>query len=145
MNRNIITFVILLCLVLFITGEKINPPPHIEKYSTEVFDRIKYGKDNHLQNQLAHGQRSTDCYDLNQRDCMKYNNCGLCKKYNRISCIPGDMHGPYFKSGCDKWQYTNYYDGFPFGDRFTTITRPWDTFYPDYELRLADPISRATL
>jgi hypothetical protein len=60
-------------------------------------------------------------------------------------CIPGDEQGPLFKEDCQGWIYTNYYDKFIFRDKCTTKTRPWNTFYPEYEARYPSPISRATL
>ena len=76
---------------------------------------------------------------------MDYSNCGLCMKDGKIECIPGDVQGPFFKEDCQGWMHTNYYDRYIFGERVTTITPPWNRFYPDYETKYPSPKSRATL
>ena len=91
------------------------------------------------------GKSNNDCYSLNKKNCLKYSNCGLCLGKGKAQCVPGDVQGPLFKGGCNKWVYTNYYDGYTFGNKTTTVTRDWNWFYPDYEARLPGPVTRSTL
>ena len=91
------------------------------------------------------GKRSKDCYELTNRDCMKYSNCGLCYRDGKLNCVPGDEHGPLFKEGCTRWVHTNYRDRHIFGEKDVTISPPHDYAYTDYERWLPSPQSRATL
>ncbi len=91
------------------------------------------------------GKRSNDCYELSERDCMKYSNCGLCLKDGKAQCIPGDQQGPLFKESCERWIHTDYRDRYIFGEKVVTVTPPFDYFYPDYEARYPSPQSRASL
>ena len=117
--------------------------------STQLFTDIKEGKHNNYWDQLGYSlpgtQDAVDCYNLNESDCLKNFNCGLAIKDGNKQCVPGDVHGPLFSSQTDWWQYTNYYDKFIFDDKSTSTTRPWSTFYPDYEAWFPSPQSRATL
>lgn len=91
------------------------------------------------------GKVSNDCYELSKRDCMKYANCGLCRKDGKYQCIPGDNQGPLFKEGCDKWIHTNYRDRYIFKEKIVTESPPHDYRYLDYEAHYPSPQSRATL
>lgn len=145
----IVLIIICMLLTMYTTDNKNVTESEVENYSNEVFDRVNEGKNNDYWDNLAHNLEGTkkadDCYKLNQRDCLKYYNCGLCMKDGVKECIPGDEQGPLFKEDCQGWIYTNYYDKFIFRDKCTTKTRPWNTFYPEYEARYPSPISRATL
>lgn len=60
-----------------------------------------------------------DCYRHNEKDCLRFSNCGLCEG----KCIPGDYNGPYYKLGCKDWIYYDYYlnkvrKGVPFDKQF---------------------------
>lgn len=91
------------------------------------------------------GKIANDCYELNDKDCIKYSNCGLCIKDDKLKCIPGDVQGPLFKEDCEGWIYTDYNDRYIFGEKVTTMTPPWNKFYSEYEIRYPSPKSRATL
>ena len=109
-------------------------------YPVEGFDGEGF-----LWDPLWVGKKSNDCYSLNNRDCMKYSNCGLCDQFGRLECVPGDEQGPLFKDNCSQWIHTNYYDRHIFGEKVVTATPSWSQFYPEYELRYPSPTSRATL
>lgn len=83
--------------------------------------------------QLSVGRKALDCYSLSNRDCMKYQNCGLCLKHGKMSCIPGDAKGPLFKQDCEQWKHTGYYDRYIFGEKVLTVSPPWSKVYPEYE------------
>ena len=91
------------------------------------------------------GPTTSDCYNLDNKTCLQYSNCGLCLKDNKSTCLPGDEQGPFFVEDCQKWAYTNFYDGRTTDDKQTIITPPWNTFYPIYEARYPSPISVSTL
>lgn len=94
---------------------------------------------------LWEGDVAEDCYVLSNNDCMKYSNCGLCKKDGIAKCIPGDDQGPYFKEDCEGWAYTDYRDKKIFGEQHTTFSPAWNYFYSDYETYYPSPISRSSL
>ena len=56
------------------------------------------------------GKTSSNCYEESNKDCLKYSNCGLCSNGSQKQCIPGDVDGAFFKEGCQRWEYANYYD-----------------------------------
>lgn len=66
-----------------------------------------------------------DCYRYNNKDCLKYSNCGLCNG----KCIPGDYNGPFFKLGCEDWKYYDYYMN------KVNETIPFDKKFPSYYYR----------
>lgn len=141
--------VIFICLTLYIKQQD-QKKEAFSLQSTQLFTDIKEGKHNDFWDQLGYTlpktKNSNDCYSLNETDCLKNFNCGLCiQSGQKKECVPGDVHGPLFKAGCDLWEYTNYYDKFIFNDKTTSITKPWSTFYPDYEAWYPSPQSRATL
>lgn len=92
-----------------------------------------------------HGKTALDCYKLNNRDCTKYSNCGLCHKDGESTCIPGDEQGPFWKEDCQYWTHTNFYDRHMFGEAYTQTTRPTTHFYSEFEARWPSPKIRATL
>ena len=139
------TIIILIVLLLPICIYTIYTKSKVEHYSNDLFDAIKKGEENYSWNQLRVGERSTDCYKLEGKDCLKYSNCGLCAKDGKLQCIPGDEQGPLFKEDCQGWIYTNYYDNRIFGEKVTSITQPWNTFYSDYESRYPSLKSTLTL
>ena len=94
---------------------------------------------------LSVGKTSLDCYGETPKDCMTYSNCGLCHKDGQQICLPGDVQGPFFEENCPAWEYTNYYDKYPFGEKETTITPSWDRFLPGFEQKFPSPIARSTL
>ena len=111
------------------------------KVSHESFD-----PDNHAWQDLRFmGKRSSDCYKLNSTDCMKYDNCGLCLQDGKAQCVPGDVHGAFFKETCDGWKFTDSFDRHIFDERVTTITPPWSRFYPEFETKWPSPVSVSTL
>jgi hypothetical protein len=91
------------------------------------------------------GDTNKDCYKLNEKDCLKYSNCGLCLSDGKAQCIPGDDVGPLFKEGCERWVHANYKDRSLFGERTVSIVPPHDYRYHDYEALPVSPQSRATL
>jgi len=154
-NLNITTIIIPISIIIIITiiilfiiqTNKSNNSTNIENYRNDLFQDIELGQDNNYWNELEydHGPNNIDCYKLNQRDCMKYANCGLCLKNGRKECVPGDTQGPFFKEDCEGWMHTDYYDRHIFNEKVVTISPPWSKFYPDYEVRYPSPKSRATL
>nr|QBK89405.1 MAG: hypothetical protein LCMiAC02_05000 [Mimivirus LCMiAC02] len=98
---------------------------------------------------LHKGPRSLDCYKLSKGDCMKYANCGLClkdRKKLKLTCIPGDYNGPFFKEDCLGWIHMNTYDRHMFdGERIRRRVPPWSMFYPTYEARYPSPRAWSTL
>jgi hypothetical protein len=121
------------------------PESVLENYSNELFNTIKEGKENNAWEQLGVGKKAIDCYKLDPNQCLQYANCGLCIKGKERTCVPGDEQGAFFKDDCQAWEYANRYDGYIFGEVRTSVTAPWNTFYPDYEARLPSPISGAAL
>jgi len=100
-----------------------------------LFFLLKWNKIENFQwDPIWFGKTSSDCYDETARDCMKYSNCGLCYKNGIKTCIPGDSYGPFFKDNCSNWEYMNYYDEHIFNDKINSITLPWNTRYPIYEI-----------
>lgn len=98
------------------------------------------------QEQQLVGKVSDNCYELNEQQCLNCSNCGLCEKGNVRTCIPGDSDGPYFKTGCEKWIYRDFYDGNGFDETQTRKVDSFDKFYfPDYEIRYPMPSSIAGL
>jgi len=91
------------------------------------------------------GPRSKDCYTETSKDCLKYMNCGLCHKFGKARCIPGDVHGPLFTENCDFWQHTDFYDNKIFGQKVETTLAPWSRAYSDYETWYPSPTSQRTL
>jgi len=141
MNKLIISIIIILLIYgIYLYSHELN-----ETYSDELFKHRELGKHNDSWNQLEVGKTAIDCYNLSEKDCMNYSNCGLCLKDNKKKCIPGDVHGPLAEETCDGWAYTNYYDRFIFGEKVTTITPSWSKFYSDYEVKFPSPQVRATL
>ena len=148
--------VICVCLTLYVKHqekeEKKNNAKTLEGFSTQstqLFKNIKEGKHNNYWDQLGYSLPNTkdaiDCYALDEKDCLKNFNCGIHVKDGNKQCVPGDVQGPLFSSTADEWIYTNYYDQFIFGDKTTSKTKPWNTFYPDYEAWYPSPTSRAAL
>jgi hypothetical protein len=114
----------------------------LTKYSAyETFDPSFASKETSWDHLTSDSNTSLDCYKETPRNCMKYSNCGLCVKNNNLTCLPGDVQGPYFDEHCENWVYTNYYDRHIFGEKVTTITPAWNKFYPDYEAWYPSPIS----
>lgn len=101
--------------------------------------------ENFMWDPLWAGNDATDCYGLSSGDCLKYSNCGLCLKNKKSKCVPGDQQGPYFKTGCKKWAYGNYYDKQLFDEADINVTPSFDHRYPDYEIWYPSPISRSAL
>ena len=87
------------------------------------------------------GKTSSNCYEENNKDCLKYSNCGLCGDASQKQCIPGDINGPFYKEGCQRWIYMNYYDRHIFDDKMITNTQSWDAFLPGYEIMYPSPSS----
>lgn len=58
---------------------------------------------------LAPSSYTYDCYNKSLDKCLKYSNCGICydNKNKQEKCVPGDYIGPFFKTGCDQWIYSN--------------------------------------
>ena len=95
---------------------------------------------------LHKGPRSLDCYKLSKGDCMKHANCGLCLKDRKLTCIPGDYNGPFFKEDCLGWIHTNTHDRHMFdGERIRRRVPPWSMFYPTYGARYPSPRAWSTL
>lgn len=87
-----------------------------------------------------------NCYNMNLQQCLDCANCGICVTDGVKKCVPGDYQGPYFKTGCDKWIYTDYYDGYIFDEKKTVVVDPFDKIYPDYEVgKYPAPVSIAGL
>jgi hypothetical protein len=96
------------------------------------------------------GDNAVDCHaETTPAGCLRYSDCGLMLKDNKMKCVPGDVHGPYFVDDANGWIYKNFYDEYIFGNE--TINRnavyyPWNKFYSrDYEAVYPSPTSRATL
>jgi hypothetical protein len=55
------------------------------------------------------GQYCTSCGDRSRFECNSCSNCGYCVNYNSGSsqCVSGDQNGPYFRSDCDVYEYSN--------------------------------------
>ncbi len=113
--------------------------------TVEGYSELPDYSENFIWDPLWLGRTNKDCYNLNEEDCMKYTNCGLCLNNGKAKCIPGDDTGPLFKEGCDRWVHTNYRDRHLFGEKVVTIIPPHDYRYPDYEAWWPSPQSRATL
>ena len=128
-NHNLIYTIIVILVILFLMS-----------------NRTIHNKEHFYWNPLFKGQRSLDCYKLNKKDCMKYANCGLCLKDKKLTCIPGDYNGPFFKEDCLGWIHTNTYDRHMFdGERIRRRVPPWSMFYPTYEARYPSPRAWSTL
>lgn len=94
---------------------------------------------------LSVGKEANDCYGQTERDCLKYSNCGLCiGQDGKKVCRPGDKDGAFFDETCDKWQYTNFYDGNIFDETVTTTTRPYSYRIPEL-LYFPSPVTMASL
>jgi hypothetical protein len=171
-NEQIIAFIVLIisyfCFANIFAKEDNNNDPNkipvpvsdsnsdkIENYS-DLPDYSEGG----VWGQRSVGPISNDCYKLNETDCLKTSNCGLCLStdFKKISggfatengkpnakCMPGDYEGPLFKEGCERWVHANYRDRSAFRERTITISPPHDYRYPDYEALWSSPQSRATL
>lgn len=87
----------------------------------------------------ANGGESPDCYGETLRDCLKYNNCGICSKNNKKTCIPGNVDGPYFEERCSGWTYTDYDDLHIFGEKVLKNVDPWNRNLPGYEIIYPSP------
>lgn len=112
----------------------------------EKFDPNEGDPDNLCYQELRFmGKRTSDCYKLDKRDCMKYDNCGLCLEDGKMQCVPGDVDGPFYKETCDHWMHTDSFDRHIFGERVTTISPPWSKFYPDYETKWPSPVAVSAL
>jgi len=112
-----------------------------------IYKRIQYNttQEAFTWNLLNVGPEASDCYSLNNKQCLENSNCGLCLKENKTECIPGDEQGPFFKEDCENWAYTNFYDGHIWDDKKTTISPPWSKFYSIYEARYPSPVVVSTL
>jgi hypothetical protein len=117
----------------------------MNKEKIEGFYRVPDYSINSLWDPDWVGKISDDCYNLTDRDCMKYTNCGLCIRKGRKECIPGDYQGPLFKQDCDLWQYTDFYDRYIFGEKWENTYHPWSRMYPEYEAIYPSPVIRSTL
>lgn len=91
------------------------------------------------------GKGSSDCYNEPLDKCMTNTNCGICKYNDTVKCVPGDINGPFFDSKCQDYIYTNNYDRHLFGEKVTTRTSPWNTFYSHYEVYYPSPVARSAL
>lgn len=74
-----------------------------------------------------------NCYELNENNCVKTINCGICSKNGQNKCVPGDEHGAFFTSTCDLWKHKE------------DTVYPWSKFYPEYEMLQPSPVVRSTL
>ena len=110
-----------------------------------VFIIIYYNLNNYEHFILDNNVIANDCYSLSNETCNNYSNCGLCIKNGKSTCVPGDVHGPSFTESCQKWKYTNYHDRHIFNESVTTITNPWNTIYPDYQIWYPSPVSWSAL
>lgn len=145
----IIIYIFILVLIikfLFRKGVKTKeefydiPKPYIKRGDYKVTNANES-----IWDPLWEGNVSEDCYTLSNNDCMKYSNCGLCKKAGMLECVPGDEQGPYFNGHCDGWAYTDYRARNFFGEQVTTFSPAWNYFYSDYESYYPSPISRSAL
>lgn len=146
MNNILIVIVAIIIIVLIILCYRRTTIK--EHYQTDLFDTIKKSKDNNSWDQLSNVPRHPDCYKLSNNQCLNYANCGLCKggdHPNSLECVPGDEHGPLFKTGCGRWIYTNFYDGQNFGTRKVRSTPSFDRFESFYEIMYPSPVSRSAL
>jgi len=91
-----------------------------------------------------HGEESQDCYTEKPENCLKFSNCGFCSN-QCDKCIPGDKDGPFYRGNCGKWLYSNYGDRHIFNEKVTSVTSPWDRFYPGYEATFPSPVSWSAL
>jgi hypothetical protein len=144
---------ILFLIILFIVLQKnynsttaTTTNNHIENYSNELYNNIKLSNENNAWDQLQEGPISPNCYNLSYKKCLDCSNCGICLINGQPpQCVPGDEQGPFFKSNCDKWLYSNFYDRRIFNEKITSITDPWNKFYPDYEAWYPMHLGRAQL
>lgn len=91
------------------------------------------------------GNHANDCYKLNNSNCLKYSNCGVCIKNGKTQCVPGDIDGPFFKDNCKYWTYDAKYGNNVISNKEITTTLPWNKFYPEFEVRYPSPTSIFTL
>ncbi len=123
--------ILLLILIIFIV-----------LYLIQIRQEARKTLNEHFQwDPLWIGKTSINCYGENNKDCLKYSNCGLCSNGNKTQCVPGDVDGAFFMEGCQKWKYTNYYDRNIFNDNVTTNAQSWDAFLPGYEIMYPSPSS----
>ena len=128
----ILTLIITICTILSII-------------TAILFTIYKWKNTESFWNLDDYGTKSNDCYSLDNQQCLEYSNCGLCKdKHGHTKCVFGDHNGPYFKLGCDKWKYRDYYEGHIYDQVYDSETRPYDYWITDWRLGLADPISRSS-
>jgi hypothetical protein len=93
---------------------------------------------------LQFGPNASNCYDLDNKSCLKYSNCGICRSGYNTKCVPGDEMGSFFEGGCDDWVYTSNTDHI-FLEKSTSVTPSYDKQYIDYEQWYISPVSRSAL
>jgi len=50
-------------------------------------------------------QYCPSCHFRTKESCLKCQNCGLCTKNGKTTCVPGSSDGSWFSENCDEWQY----------------------------------------
>lgn len=78
-----------------------------------------------------------DCNSMNTQECVDCDNCGVCiDGTGNVTCMPGDVNGPYFNNMCKYWinkEVPNFYGSV--SPNKLVISRPWSYFYPHYDWR----------
>lgn len=136
-------FLVIFAIIIFYRKNKVK-----EHYQTDLFNTIKQGKDNNSWDQLSTVPRHPNCYELKPGQCLKYPNCGLCTDGDHlgsVECVPGDEHGPLFKTGCNRWIYRNFYDRQNFNESTIRSTPSFDRFEKIYDVMYPSPVSRSAL
>ena len=63
--------------------------------------------------------------------CSKCTNCGYCITPSGYGeCVPGDSSGPYFRSDCAYWEYSDPYYNYPYSHIYPIVQAK--SIYPYY-------------
>lgn len=75
------------------------------------------------------------CGWRSRKSCSKCLNCGFCiTAQGTGECVPGDSKGPYFRSDCAAWEYSNAYSYYPYSNLYPVVKLQSSSPYFQYQV-----------